>query len=86
MAKNTLVIITNVNTYFDQREFTNNPIQNAVNYNQYSIKANSSFLKATQIQKSEIVLSDSWVDFYPSQEKEVFEFIDYKSDELAFEN
>jgi hypothetical protein len=32
------------------------------------------------------VLSDSWVDFYPSQEREVFEFIDYKSDELAFDN
>ena len=86
MARNTLVMFSNVNTYFDQREFKKDPVKKTVNYNQYTLKANSTVIKATQIQKSEIVLSDSWVDFYPSQEREAFEFIDYKSEEIAYDN
>jgi hypothetical protein len=79
-------MFSNVNTYFDQREFKKDPVKKTVNYNQYTLKANSTVIKATQIQKSEIVLSDSWVDFYPSQEREAFEFIDYKSEEIAYDN
>ena len=73
MIPKTVVCSNHVNSYFDQKQFSENPIKKAMYFDETYLVKGTALKKILKIQMSEILLSDSWLDFAPSKTKNAYE-------------